>query len=145
MSREVGMTERFQIFDTTADTGLEIYGTTLEKVFKNALKGLFFLITDLYTIEAKEEETVEVQGKDWVDLLVSWLNELIFLQDARGWLFKDYVIEKLEPYTIRALCKGERFKKGKHRIKTLVKAATYHQATVEETPQGYRAVVILDV
>jgi len=145
MSREVGMTKGFQSFDTTADTGLEIYGAGLEEVFRNALRGLFSIITDLERVEESEETEVNAQGEDWPDLMVTWLNELVFLQDARGWLFKDCYIEELKPYTIRALCKGERFKKGKHRIKTLVKAATYHQAAVEETPQGYRAVVILDV
>lgn len=139
------MTNGFRSFDTTADTGLEIYGANLEEVFRNALRGLFSIITDLESIKEREETEVNAKGEDWADLLVTWLNELIFLQDARGWLFKECHIEALKPYTIKAICKGERFKKGKHRIKTLVKAATYHKAAVEETPQGYRAVVILDV
>lgn len=139
------MTNGFQSFDTTADTGLEIYGAGLEEVFRNALKGLFSIITDLERVEESEETEVNAQGEDWPDLMVTWLNELVFLQDARGWLFKDCYIEELKPYTIKAICKGERFKKGKHRIKALVKAATYHKAAVEETPQGYKAVVILDV
>ena len=137
--------EGFRIFDTTADTGLEVYGTTREELFRNALKGLFSLITDLDTIEPREEITVEAEGEDWVDLLVSWLNELVFLQDARGWLFKDCKVEELTPQRIRARCLGETFQEGRHSIKTLVKAATYHQAQVEETPQGFRARVVLDV
>ncbi|RLD94006.1 MAG: hypothetical protein DRI93_04550 [Aquificota bacterium] len=145
MNTEVEMTKEFQTFDTTGDTGLEIYGASLEEVFRNALRGLFDLITDLDKIEAQEEVTVEAQGEDWVDLLVSWLNELVFLQDARDWLFKECVIEKLEPHYIKAHCSGERFKKGKHPIKTLVKAATLHQARIEKSPQGYKARVVLDV
>jgi len=137
--------EGFRVFDTTADTGLEIYGTTREGLFRNALKGLFHLITDLNRIEAREKVTVEADGKDWSDLLVSWLNELIFLQDARGWLFKDCKVEELTPHRIRAQCLGETFQEGKHPLKTLVKAATYHQVQVKETPQGYRARVVLDI
>jgi len=145
MSREGGMAEGFQSFDTTADTGLKVYGASLEEVFRNALRGLFSIITDLESIEENEKIEVNAEGEDWADLMVTWLNELIFLQDAKGWLFKDCYIEELKPYTIKAICKGERFKKGKHQLKTLVKAATYHKAAVEETPEGYKAVVILDV
>ncbi len=137
--------EGFRVFDTTADTGLEIYGTTRGELFRNALRGLFHLITDLDRIEPREEVTVETQGEDWVDLLVSWLNELVFLQDARGWLFKDCRVEELTPHRIKARCLGETFQEGKHPIKTLVKAATYHQAQVEESPQGFRARVVLDI
>jgi len=137
--------EGYRVFDTTADTGLEIYGTTREELFRNALKGLFSLITELDTIEPRDEITVEAEGEDWVDLLVSWLNELIFLQDARGWLFKDCQVEELNPRFIKARCQGETLDVGRHPIKTLVKAATYHQAQVEEIPQGYRARVVLDV
>ncbi len=135
----------FRVFDTTADMGLEIYGTTREELFRNALKGLFYIITDLDRVEPKEDIAVEVQGEDWADLLVGWLNELVFLQDAQGWLFKECTIEELGAFRIRAQCLGERFKNGKHCINTLVKAATYHRAQIEETPHGYRAQVVLDV
>ncbi len=134
-----------RVFDTTADTGLEIEGASMEEIFEEALKGLFGLIVDLDGVREVVEERVRVVGEDWVDLLVGWLNELVFLQDARGWLFKSCVVEDLGPYFVKARCRGEKYQEGRHTMRTLVKAATYHRAMVEKVPGGYRARVVLDV
>jgi SHS2 domain-containing protein len=139
------MEKGYRVFDTTADTGLEMQGPSLEELFEQALKGLFDLITNLDCVSEVVEEEVHVEGEDWVDLLVSWLNELIFLHDARGWLFKSCVVDDLDPYFMKARCKGEIYQKGRHHINMLVKAATYHRAVVEKVPGGYRAQVVFDV
>lgn len=135
----------FNAFDTTADIGLQIHGESIEKLFNNALKGLFSLITDIETIKGNEKVPVEVQGEDWTDLLVSWLNELIFLQDARGWLFRECKVKEIYPSKIEALCIGERFTPERHQIRRNVKAATYHQAQVKRGGEKWIARVILDI
>jgi SHS2 domain-containing protein len=78
-------------------------------------------------------------------LLVEWLNELIYCFDVRHILLSRFDIESLTCNELKATCYGEDFDPLKHEIKIGVKAATYHMLTVDETNDGYRAQVILDI
>ncbi|MGH8459275.1 MAG: archease [Nevskiales bacterium] len=41
--------------------------------------------------------------------------------------------------------RGEKFSKKRHRSRTYIKAVTYHQLSVKQSPAGWRATVFLDV
>jgi SHS2 domain-containing protein len=40
---------------------------------------------------------------------------------------------------------GEKYDKARHRAGTYIKAVTYHQLSVQRTPEGWKATVYLDV
>ena len=82
----------FSYFDHTADVGVEVSAESLEEVFVESGRALFSLIVDLEQLELNETETVELEGSDEVSLLIEWLAELIFLFDARGWLFREFQV-----------------------------------------------------
>ena len=56
-----------------------------------------------------------------------------------------FEIKTLTDQTLKARAWGEPFQWEKHRFKQAVKAVTYHQLRIWETPKGWRARVILDV
>ena len=136
---------QFRILEHTADVGFEAFGSTREEAFVNAARALTYLIVELETIDPGEEVTVQVQGTDPASLLVNWLSELLFLHDAEGWLFRDFEIQSLQDDALSALARGEKFQRSKHQAKMLVKAVTYHQLALEETPRGWRAQVYVDI
>ena len=88
---------------------------------------------------------MQVQGPDPESLLVNWLSELLYLHDAEGWLFRDFEILNLQDDSLSALARGEKFQRSRHQAKLLVKAITYHQLTLERTPEGWRAQVYVDI
>jgi len=75
---------RVEVFDHTADLGLRIEADDLSDLFRTAAEGLFDVITaDRSTIRPRDEEPVELSADSTEQLLVDWLNELIFRVETR--------------------------------------------------------------
>jgi SHS2 domain-containing protein len=140
-----GMKKTFEIIDHTADVGIIAYGEDMEDLFSNAALALFSLITDLESIDEKLHFDLEVNSEDRDSLLVEWLNELIYLFDIKHFLCNRFEIESLAHNQLRATCYGEGFDPMKHKIKTGVKAATYHMLKLGKSADGFRAQIILDI
>jgi len=136
----------YQRIDTTADVGLVSAGTTLKDVFVNMAKGLFSLMTPLPRIRKTVSQRVRIHNGSKEDLLIAWLNELIFIFDTRYLLFRYFDITCLEEGELEAVCSGEPIDPKRHILKLEVKAATYHQISVQMDASGiWHARVILDV
>ena len=135
----------FEIIDHTADVGIIAYGNTVEQVFMNAATGMFSLIGDISKVSDELEQEIEVEADDQSELLVAWLNELLYLFDAENLIFSKFEIDKLTKTRLKATAYGEQFDTEKHGLKTQIKAATYHQLQLKQTEEGYKAQVILDV
>ncbi len=135
----------FRVLEHTADIGFEAFGSTRREVFANAARALVHLTVDLESVRTVEEVSVEVAGPDPPSLLVNWLSEVLYLMDSEGWLFREFDVQRLEDHSLSALGRGEKFERGRHQAKVLVKAITYHQLALDETPQGWRAQVFVDI
>lgn len=139
------MKRTFDITDHTADVGIIAYGASLEELFSNAATALFSIITEPQKIERKVRFDVQVTSQDRESLLVEWLNELIYLFDVEHVLLNRFDIESLTDCELRAACYGEGLDPVKHKIKTGVKAATYHMLRLDKHGDGYKAQMILDI
>ena len=137
--------DRYKVFDHTADLGLEIYGKTVNELFANAAFAVFDSITDLSRVKATEERTIIIEGEGWEDLLVNYLREILYLFNGEGLLLKEFSIIDIDPRHLEGTVSGEPFDPSRHRINTEIKAVTYHQAAVRETPKEWTARVIFDV
>ena len=136
---------RYRLFDHTADLGVEIYGKTVRELFANAAFSIFDIITDLKHVTPTVERKIIVEGEGWEDLLVNYLREILYMFNGEGLLLKEYSILKIDPRHLEGNVSGEQFDPSKHRINTEIKAVTYHQVTVRETPDGWVGRVIFDV
>ena len=134
----------FKVLDISGDVGLTIYGTKMEKLFENAALGLFSLITELGTIEETEVRIVTVASDDEEGLLIKWLNELIFLFDAYGFIPKDYIINYNRTW-LHAVMAGSIFDEERHERKLLIKAATYHDLSLKHNYALCEATVMFDI
>ena len=136
---------RYKLFDHTADLGVEIYGKTVTDLFANAAFAIFDIITDLKRVSSIVERKIVVKGEGWEDLLVNYLREILYMFNGEGLLLKEYPILKIDARHLEGKVLGERFDPSKHRINTEIKAVTYHQVTVKETPDMWMGRVIFDV
>ena len=84
--------KEYEYLDHTADIGVIAYGESLAEAFENAAKGMFGIITDLDTIDALEYRELEISASDTENLLVAWLNELIFYFDVENLVFNRFSI-----------------------------------------------------
>jgi len=140
-----GKMRPFRILEHTADVGFEAFGSTREETFANAARALFDLIVDLDAIDPGEDITVRVEGADPESVLVNWLSELLYLHDAEGWLFSEFEVQRLDEHSLAARARGEKIDRARHRCKLQVKAITYHQLRLEQTAEGWHAVVYVDI
>jgi SHS2 domain-containing protein len=134
----------FEILDHTADVGIIACGADLKQAFANAAKGLFSLITELDDVDEILHRDAELTATDEESLLVEWLNELIYQFDTEGIIFKRFDISRLDNTRLKARGYGEKVDKSRHRLKTGVKAATYHMLKVEKS-DGFRVQVLFDI
>lgn len=135
----------YKPIDHTADLGIEISGKDEQEVFENAGMAVHDLIADLRHVRPQEVRKIAVEGRDREDLLVNFLREILFLYNGEHWLLKKVTIGKFSRGKIEATLTGEPFDRARHGLKHEIKAVTYHQAEVKETPQGWKARVIFDV
>jgi SHS2 domain-containing protein len=85
----------YDLFDHTGDVGVRVWADDLKGLFCEAAKALFDIITDLEQVEMNLERIVAVEGMGREELLVAWLNELLYLHDVEGLLFLDFSISTI--------------------------------------------------
>jgi len=124
------MAPRFTLLDHPSDVGIIVHGRDQQELFANAAFGLFALITDPATVRPQVPVAVSVGSKDLGELMVNWLNELIYLEDARKMLFSEFRITKLTGQQLEAIALGEPIDLARHPLNRAVKAATYNQLQV---------------
>ncbi|MCJ7606566.1 MAG: archease [Thermoplasmata archaeon] len=116
---------RYRLLEHTADAMVEVHGVTLEERFENAAYALFDQMTDASTIRPKGEVEVSVSAGSREQLLVDFLQELLFLHDTENLVFSRFVVE-MEGDTLRARAQGEEFDPTRHAKRSVVKGITYH-------------------
>ncbi len=138
------MEKDFEIVDHTADVGIIAYGADMNQTFANAARALFSLIIELDSVKEVLYRDIELTASDQESLLVEWLNELIYLFDAEMVIFNRFDITELSDTRLRARSYGEKVDSSRHKLKTGVKAATYHMLKVDKTDGG-KVQVLFDI
>jgi SHS2 domain-containing protein len=129
----------------TGDLGMLVYGRDLPELFVHAAWAMFDLMSDATSIRPQQTVTVSIEATDLEDLLVRWLNELLYLYDTQRFLCCEACFTALEPTHLTATVQGEPFDPARHPIDTEIKAVTYHQIAVEQVAGRWQARVIFDL
>lgn len=136
----------FEFLDHTGDIGFRARAATLPALFDAATRALFAVILDVDAVEPREAIAIMVaESADEADLLVRYLSELLFLHDARGWVFRGARNVVLRGTGVEAEALGESFDPVRHAITRQVKAVTYHRARVARDEGGWVAELVLDL
>ena len=135
----------YEIVEHTADVGLVATGETFAEALSWLATGMFSVIADLEGIDLTETRRAEVDSVDREALVVDWLNELLYRYEAEGFLPKAFrVTADGDATSLAAECQGEPVDENRHRLRTAVKAATYHGIQVRHEGE-WRIQVVLDV
>jgi SHS2 domain-containing protein len=102
-------------------------------------------MTDLRRIRPREQRSVSASGRDPVELVVAYLNELLLLESADGFVGRTIRVLPLgdPPTSLVASLAGEPFDPARHTARTEVKAITLHDLRFD--PKRGRARVIVDI
>jgi SHS2 domain-containing protein len=138
----------FEAVEHTADLALIARGRTLAELFTHAAEGMVAFLYDRAAVEPLEEERFEVFGEDAEELLVAWLQEILYRHEMRQRVYRDFRVESVAPPRLAANARGESFDPARHEILAQIKAATYHDLAIvtETTLAGplLRVRVVLD-
>lgn len=135
----------FVPLDHTADVGYRLFAPNLAELFAIAGRALFDAITELGSIQLRHERNIAVTADDVEALFVAWLAELNYYCLTAFELYGEFKITEISPTSVHATVRGEKIDSARHVIQTEIKAVTYHELYVRQTPTGWEAQVIFDV
>ncbi len=136
-----------ETFEHTADLGLRVTGGDLSDLFATAADGLFgVIVVNRDEVRELESESVTLAAETLSDLMLVWLNELIFRSETGHRLYGRFQVSVDETGPrLEATIAGEPIDRDRHILDHEVKAATHHGVLVEPTADGWLAEVILDI
>ena len=136
---------RYKLLDHTADIMFEVYGKSLNELFKNSAIATFDVMVKRSSVDSKIKKEINLTNKDPEKLLFEFIEELIYLKDADYLVFKDFKIKINGKYELKAIAQGDKINPKKHKLLLDVKAITLHKYKLSKTKIGYKAVIILDI
>ena len=135
----------FEIINHTADISIKAYGKSLKELFENTAFGMFNILADLEGITVSTELDIKVEAPDREELLIEWLDELLYNFYTKHIIFCDFNIKELTAKNLTAKVKGRFIGENKNRLKTEIKAATRHNLQIEKKEDTYEVQIVFDV
>ena len=132
-------------FPHAADMGIRGIGRTKNEAFEEAAKALVALTTDLERVSPKEKVVVSLSAPDEEQLLVEWLDALVFEMATRRFVFSRFEV-RIEGGKLEGTLWGEPWDEGLHPIGVEVKGPTFTELHVGVRDDGlWVAQLIVDV
>jgi len=131
-------------FPHGADIGLRGTGADKASAFAAVAKALTEVVTDLDHVAAQESVEIRCSAPSDEDLLVDWLNALIYEMAVSKMLFCKFNVT-IDNGDLRAEIQGEPVDRQRHLPAVEVKGATYTALAVEQTDDGWVAQCVVDV
>jgi SHS2 domain-containing protein len=134
----------WELLDHTADIRMEVRGKTLEELFLNAAVGLVSLLAPNAEADSATEIDIVLDSDNAENLLVDWLREILFYNQARDFVPVQTDIMDLTNRNIRARLVGGVKLSGEEPVAE-IKGVTYHGLVIEKKGAGYLARIVFDI
>jgi len=137
--------KRYEQFSHTADIGVRVYGRTPNDLFENAAFAMFDIIADLDGLKGEITQQVELTAPNHEELLIAWLDELLYNFYTKGIIFYKFEVDRLDADFISAKAYGRAVSDNRNRLKTEIKAATYYNLKIIKLDDYYQVDIVFDV
>lgn len=140
---------KYELIPHTADMGIRLTNKTIKGLFNDAAFALFDILTHIEKVKPIFQRRIFVEAINYDELLNEFLNKLLM-----EFMVKNNLVSKVKVLSIDEGCKrivlsaiiyGESYDAKRHKIKTEIKAVTFHNLFVKKVKLGYQAEVIFDV
>jgi SHS2 domain-containing protein len=132
-------------FDVEADVGVRAWGPTRAEAFAQAALGVFALIVAPDEVLERERREVRAQAESPETLLVSWINECLYVHEIEGFVVRRVAVLSSSDTIVHGVLWGEALDLRRHRPGIVIKAATLHRASVLDFGGRHQVSVIVDV
>ncbi len=133
----------FRFLEHTADVQVECRAADFEGLLREAARALYALALQRVRTISHETRVLCAAGDSREDVLVRWLQELIYLLETEGFVATTFNFNQTNDLIVEAEVRGYRCES--HERAEEVKSATYHSLEVLRTDDGFRARVIFDL
>jgi SHS2 domain-containing protein len=132
-------------FEVEADVGIRAWGPTRAAAFAEAALGVLALTVEPASVEEREGREVRAQADGPETLLVAWIDECLYVHEIEGFVTRRVEITECSDSLVHGRLLGEPLDPGRHRLGTVVNAATLHGVSVEAAGTRHEVRVIVDV
>jgi len=139
------MEQKFIFLDHTADAKFQAFGRTLEEAFANAALATASLMWDVDSVSKRVRYPLSVRGGDHEQLLVQFLQEIIYLFETKMFLLGSAeelrIRESDHGYILEAVFSGDD-RRERYNVFGEVKAITYNEIKIEKNDRVTLQVVV---
>jgi len=127
----------YKYLEQSTDAFIEVKAKTLEEAFSVAGKSVVDTIIDLKNIQEIEEKSIKVKGRNLLNLLYNWLEEIVTITITDGFAIRNISvnIKKDDEYEIISKISGEKLDLKKHNFKVEIKSPTFHLMEIKENDE----------
>lgn len=125
--------------------GLEARAESLPMVFEQMAFALVALVYGKVEHASSRHIEIQVSAEDLVELLISWLNEIVYLMERDEIVPTHFTISQVSEHELHAVTHAVPFEPTKHVVERQVKSVTYHQASVRMESGCWCARVFVDL
>ena len=127
----------YKYLEHATDALIEVKAKTLEEAFMVAGKSVVETIIDLDNIQEIEEKNIKVKGRNLLNLLYNWLEEIVTITITDGFAIRNFSvsIKKNKECQIISKISGEKLDLKKHNFKIEIKSPTFHLMEIKENDE----------
>lgn len=135
---------KFEFLEHPSDLLIKAVGKTVKEVFEAMMQGVAAYLSGETKVEAEslaegQAYSVEIEGDGYLNLLIKFLNEILYLTETERKIFARVDFEELTETSLKAKVYG-----FEGEFVEQIKGATY-RSSFEKTPEGFEARVVFDV
>jgi SHS2 domain-containing protein len=130
----------FRELEHTADWQLEVWAPDLPALLEQSARGMYALTGARLQVGPRLNRGLDLPMKDPESLLVTFLAELLFLEEQEGLAFDAFNLQ-IDGGLLHADLGGARLVS----IDKEIKAVTYHNLVINKTPRRLEVKIVFDV
>lgn len=131
---------KYHFIDHTADIGIRIVSDDVKSLFEDAALALVDIM-GAGSAQGGKSERITVEGLDQVDVLVRWLQEILYRIEVEDLRISHLEILELNPNGLTAIVAGTN---SPTELLEEIKAVTYHNLEIREVDNHVETTIIFD-
>src|SRR5213593_4995255 len=135
----------YEQFEVQADVGIRAWGPTRAEAFAQAALGVLSLVADPATVTPRETREVRAQADGPELLLVAWIDECLYVHEIEAFVVSRVEVGACSDTVVHGRLHCEPLDASRHRLGTVVKAATLHGVSVQARDGRHEVKIIVDV
>ena len=130
----------YREIEVTADRGIEVWAPDLEELFRVAAIGMLDIAGLKTEIEKEAHRDLKISAIDHETLLISFLEEILFLLEDEATVFSSSQIS-INEFELHATMSG----KKAIWIENEIKAVTYNNLEIKFIDNEYQVTIVFDL